>query len=259
VASLWARAMIGMWDDEESVSPGSRKDDITRVALAHSLTSRYTSFVAVDREVSRPRSEPLIPVAQRIPLPEGVSRSALGDLSRTDIPPGDPFIEVAAPADARSVTALFPFGLVKALRYDVARELWRGRFLVPAGIPDGFYEIVVAIVHADGRVEYRRQTYHLDSEVAEFSCSFDRVRVRAGRGFSLDVDAVESAAEVYAHSEALGIRRAALEPADEDDRIDWSGWFEVGADVAPGVYPLLVVVRDDAGNRVERTLEVGVY
>src|ERR1019366_7091628 len=114
VPSLWARARISEWSDEENVQPGSRKDDITRIALDHSLVSKYTAFVAVERDqVARQPPEPLIPVQQRLPLPEGVSRLALAELSRHDIPPGDPMLDIAAPADARPVTATCSFGLVK--------------------------------------------------------------------------------------------------------------------------------------------------
>lgn len=259
IASLWARAMISMWNDEETDSPGSKKEEITDLALKHNLMSKYTSFVAVDKEVARPADEPLIPVAQRIPLPDGVSRRALGDLSRREIPPGDPFIQVAVPADAQSVTAFFPFGLVKTLTYDEGRGLWRGRFLVPASIPDGYYKIIVAIETKDDEVLYRQEVYHLDSKAEEFICNFEKVRVKAGRGFTLKVDTIEQSAEVYAHSEALDILRVALEPEDGDKRVDWAKWFSVPEDMEEGTYELLVVMRDTAGNRLERTLEVEVY
>lgn len=259
IASLWARAMITMWDDEETVSPGARKEEITLTALTHHLMSKYTSFVAVDKEVVRPQTAPLIPIAQRIPLPEGVSRNALGDLSRREIPPGDPIIQVTAPADAVSVTAFFPFGLVKPLTYDDGRGLWRGRFLVPAGIPDGYYKIVIAVETVDEEVFYRNEVYHLDSKAEEFICNLKKVRVQAGKGFTLKVDSIEAADEVYAHSKDLGIFRVALEPVDGDKRVDWSKWLKVAKDTTAKVYTLQVVMRDGAGNRVEQQIEVQVY
>jgi Ca-activated chloride channel family protein len=220
--------------------------------------SKYTSFVAMDKEVTRPITEPLIPIAQRIPLPDGVSRNALGDLSRTEIPPGDPFIEVVAPSDALRVTAFFPFGLVKDLTYDEGRGLWRGRFLVPAGIPDGIYKIVIAIETKEGEILYRQEVYHLDSKAENFVCNFKKVRVKAGRGILLKVDSIETADEVYAHSEALGIIRESLEPIDGDKRVDWSKWLKVDRDVEAGIYDLLVAVRDAAGNRLEQTIQIEV-
>jgi Ca-activated chloride channel family protein len=258
VGSLWARERIGEWMDEETRFPGKRKDEITRLALEHSLMSRYTAFVAVDREVtSRKPREPLIPVSQRLPLPDGVTERALGCLSRQLIPPGDPILSVGAPADAARVTAYFPFGLVKDLAYDQKREVWRGRFLVPAGIPDGVYTVLVAVELEDGRVVYDRIPYVLDSRAEEFIVEFSNEVARAGTGVDVSVDTVEPAHEVYVHCPELGWERVMLE-AEDDGRIDWAAELQVPEDALTGRYEVLVVVRDAAGNRLERTLTLHV-
>jgi Ca-activated chloride channel family protein len=259
VSNLWARAKIGEWSDEETTRPGTRRDEIVSIAMTHNLMSQYTSFVAVDREIVRPPREALIPVAQRLPLPDGVSRRALVSLSRYEIPPGDPFIETWAPSNSHRVTAIFPFGLIKDLTYDEARDKWRGRFLVPAGIEDGYYSILIGVETDNGQLKYRRETYHLDSEVKEFKTNFDTIRVRAGKGLTLEVDAIEPAAEVYVHCDDLGWERLALVSPDEGRGIDWNKWLRVPKDTPPGTYMLLVVVRDTAGNRVERELTLEVY
>ena len=114
--SLWARQRI-----EELTVEGYRGETpevvqgITATALQYGLMSKYTSFVAVE-EVAR--TEPggesvkeMVPVQ----LPEGTSYAGVfGELSREEIPPGDPIITVMAPS-AQRVTAYFPFGLVKPL------------------------------------------------------------------------------------------------------------------------------------------------
>ncbi|MDJ0764020.1 MAG: VIT domain-containing protein [Myxococcota bacterium] len=258
IASVWARALLGEWMDQETSRPGSRREDIVKIALNHNLVSKYTSFVAVDKEVARRSGEPLIPVAQRLPLPEGVTERALGNLSRYEIPPGDPFISVHAPADAQSVTAVFPFGLTKSLTYDAGRDKWRGRFLVPAGIPDGLYTVVIAIVESDGQLQFRKDSYHLDSAAEEFLTNFETVQVKAGKGARLEVDTIENADEVYAHCEGLGIHRQALNPENKR-MVHWSRFLRIPKEVGPGDYSLLVVVRDGAGNRLERHLTVTVY
>ncbi|MEL6543610.1 MAG: VWA domain-containing protein, partial [Myxococcota bacterium] len=270
IASLWARKTIQGYTDQESVAPGSLKEEITTIALEHRLMSKYTAFVAVDREqVSRAPSEPLIPVAQLLPLPDGVSRLALGSLSRREIPPGDPIISIAAPADARRVTAYFPFGLVKELHFDSVREVWRGRFLVPAGIPDGEYQILVTIELEDGSIVNRKEPFRLDSSAEDFvayfadgeSCdahsSTQVASVAAESMVELSVDAIEPATEVYAHSEELGWNRLALTPLDSDG-ILWDRLMVLDPSVAPGRYQVTVVVRDRAGNRLSRTLTLNV-
>ncbi|MBN2525450.1 MAG: VWA domain-containing protein [Deltaproteobacteria bacterium] len=258
VARLWARAMIEKWSDEETARPGSHQADIEEVALNHSLMSKYTSFVAVASEVTRDAGDPLIPVTQRLPLPEGVSRNALGSLSRTEIPPGDPFIAVNAPADAAKVTAVFPFGLTKDLAWDATRERWRGRFLVPVGIPDGYYETAIVITAHNGTVTLLKQMFHLDSEGAEFEINFDHIRVKKGRGLLMKVDTIEPASEVYVHCKGLNWRREVFELSSEDDVL-WQRWMRIPTDAAPGQYKVLVVARDKAGNRIEQTVTITVY
>ncbi|MEO1171478.1 MAG: VWA domain-containing protein, partial [Myxococcota bacterium] len=268
VASLWARTKIRDYSDEETQCGECRRDAITEIALEHQLMSKYTAFVAVDREnVARGAEEKLIPVAQRLPLPEGVSRRALGDLSRRNIPPGDPIISIAAPSDARRVTAYFPFGLVKQLHFDTLRELWRGRFLVPAGVPDGDYSVLVVIELADGNTVSRREPFTLDSDTDDFIAFFvdsdgsmspvSAATAEARQMVELNVDAIEPAAEVYVHCGSLGWNRRLLSPLD-DDRILWDGLLVVPAKAKVGSHSVLVVVRDAAGNRFERTLNLNV-
>jgi Ca-activated chloride channel family protein len=259
VASLWARARIKELMDQEARWNGNSKQEITRLALEHSLMSKYTAFVAVDRErVSRRTSESLIPVAQRLPLPDGVTRRALGCLSRQFIPPGDPIITVAAPADARRVTAYFPFGLVKDLRFDDNRGVWRGRFLVPAGIADGDYDVRIAVTLNSGRLINHRTSYRLDSQAEEFIVRFSSDQVREKEAFEIHVDAVEPAAEVYVDCPELGWKRLKLSPADGKKQIDWVAWLTIPDGVVAGEYELLVVVRDKAGNRLERKVKITV-
>jgi Ca-activated chloride channel family protein len=250
VANLWARARIGEWTDEENLRPGTRKDDITRMALQHSLISAYTAFVAVDRDhVARNPAEPLIPVQQRLPLPEGVSRLALAELSRHEIPPGDPVIDIAAPSDARRVTAYFPFGLVKELTFDGQRARWRGRFLVPEGVPDGAYTILIVIELADGSTVERREPYLLDSHADDFSVELSPKPARAGKLVAITIDSVEPADEVYLHCPELGWQRLVLA---SKDFVTWIARLRVPAGTTPGEYRIMLVVRDRAGNRAEQ-------
>jgi Ca-activated chloride channel family protein len=258
IASLWARARIGEWMDEDTRFPEKRKEEITELALDHSLMSKYTAFVAVDREViNRKPKEPLIPVSQRLPLPDGVTARALGCLSRQLIPPGDPILSVGAPEDAARVTAYFPFGLVLDLAYDQKREVWRGRFLVPAGIPDGIYTVLIVVEMEDGQVVYDRISYVLDSRAEEFVVEFSKEVLGVGAGVDVFVDAVEPAFEVYVHCPELGWERIQLE-AEDDGRIDWTAELEVPEDAITGRFEVMVVVRDAAGNRLEQTVTIHV-
>jgi hypothetical protein len=182
-------------------------------------------------------------------LPEGVSRLALAELSRHDIPPGDPVLDIAAPADARRVTATFPFGLVKELSFDAQRARWRGRFLVPEGVPDGAYTILIVIELADGSIVERREPYVLDSKADDFEVELAS-KVKQGTLVTVKVDSVEPVDEVYVHCRELGWLRQVL---PSEDGIHWTARLRVASDMTVGDYYVLAVVRDRAGNRAEQT------
>ncbi|MBN3035236.1 MAG: VWA domain-containing protein [Bacteroidales bacterium] len=79
LAYLWAREKIRTLDDYASVSMEREEDirEVTRLGLAYSLLTRYTSFVAIDSEVRNPDGTGAT-VHQPLPLPEGVSDYAVG-------------------------------------------------------------------------------------------------------------------------------------------------------------------------------------
>jgi len=56
VSTLWARDRIAALDDQIALrgETKTRRQRLLRIALAHKLVSRYTSFIAVDRTPSRP-------------------------------------------------------------------------------------------------------------------------------------------------------------------------------------------------------------
>lgn len=78
---LWARHRISLLSDYNKVY---RDDDtvkeVTRLGLTYNLLTEYTSFVAIDTLVRR-KDGKLTTVKQALPLPEGVSDSAVGGIS----------------------------------------------------------------------------------------------------------------------------------------------------------------------------------
>jgi Ca-activated chloride channel family protein len=78
---LWARQRILILSDYNKLrSDDKRIKEVTDLGLAYNLLTAYTSFVAVDNEV-RNKDGKLITVKQPLPLPEGVSDYAVGNLS----------------------------------------------------------------------------------------------------------------------------------------------------------------------------------
>jgi Ca-activated chloride channel family protein len=75
---LWARKWVEILEDERALAPAPELEAaITDLGLAHGLLTPFTSFVAVDSEVVN-RGGHATPVAQPLPMPEGVSDLAVG-------------------------------------------------------------------------------------------------------------------------------------------------------------------------------------
>ena len=245
--SLWARQRI-----EELTVEGYRGETpevvqgITDTALQYHLMSRYTSFVAVE-QVARtaPNGES---VREMVPvqLPDGM---VSGALSREEIPPGDPIISVRAPRNARRVTAYFPFGLVKPLTFDSLTRSWRGRFLVPLGVSDGYYTVFIIAELADGRVERSEVRYRLDSQGNDFDVVLSQKELAPGDTLTFDVDAVEATQEVSVYGDLFGEDQQLL---DSQDGLRFNKSLVIPEGTPAGSYELVFVARDAAGNRFER-------
>jgi Ca-activated chloride channel family protein len=76
---LWARSRIQQLSDQEALEGGSgQREAITALGLHYSLLTQYTSFIAIDQIVRS--SEAAVPVNQPLPLPQGVSNLAVGEV-----------------------------------------------------------------------------------------------------------------------------------------------------------------------------------
>jgi Ca-activated chloride channel family protein len=255
--SLWARQRI-----EELTVQGYRGESpevvqgITATALQYGLMSRYTSFVAVEQVARTAPGGETVKEVVPVQMPEGMSYAGVfGELSREEIPPGDPIISVRAPRDARRVTAYFPFGLVKPLTFDTMSGTWRGRFLVPLGVADGYYAVLVSTELADGTVLRREVRYRLDSKGNDFEVTLSTRELSPCGSLSLDVDAVEATKEVSVYSELFGDTQLLL---DTKDGLRFTKTLPVPRGAAAGEYTLVFVARDNAGNRFERREQVRV-
>jgi len=99
-------------------------DEIIRLSRKYKFVTPYTSFLAAPRALLRPRL----------------------------IRPGDPVLRVHADESITSVVAMFPFGLVKKLRYLKEEDTWQTRFLAPTDLPDGTHQVRLLLRDKDGRV-----------------------------------------------------------------------------------------------------------
>jgi Ca-activated chloride channel family protein len=110
---LWARARIASLSDYGlgELDPAAKKA-VTELGLRYSLLTPFTSFVAVS-EVVRNAGAPAQNVEQPLPLPQGVSDSAVGEPVQSA---DEPELWLLAAFAA----ALFAFGRFRAQRRELA-------------------------------------------------------------------------------------------------------------------------------------------
>jgi Ca-activated chloride channel family protein len=83
---LWARSRIAQLGDFSKLGRDDEAvREITRLGLAHNLLTDYTSFIAVDHVVRNPGGDATT-VDQPLPLPQGVSNLAVGQVPSTPEP-----------------------------------------------------------------------------------------------------------------------------------------------------------------------------
>jgi Ca-activated chloride channel homolog len=76
---LWARKRIQTLDDYNNLrSDDARVKEVTDLGLQYNLLTAYTSFIAVEEDVKANENGDLETVDEPLPLPEGVSNSAIG-------------------------------------------------------------------------------------------------------------------------------------------------------------------------------------
>ncbi|MCJ7773111.1 MAG: AgmX/PglI C-terminal domain-containing protein, partial [Desulfobacterales bacterium] len=76
---LWARHKIAILSDYNQLQPkDERTREVTSLGLTYNLLTAYTSFVAIDSQ-KRLHDGKAVTVKQPLPLPEGVSDSAVGN------------------------------------------------------------------------------------------------------------------------------------------------------------------------------------
>jgi Ca-activated chloride channel family protein len=252
---LWARKQVEWMEDERSIAHDQNDRDaleerIAGLGLRHSLLTSQTSFIAIDDVIANAGGRQKT-ANQPLPMPAGVSNHAVASsvgMSRATMPPGDPVLTVSAEPGAVSVTAYFPFGLVKELAFDAVTERWQTRFLVPKQTPDGPYQVPVVIVHADGRTETVRGAYTIDSAEPDFDVEV----VPVPGGVRLRVVTAEPARRVVVAEVGAPERRMELSRADND------ATFAGSLFLPPGRHTLRVVVADRARNEADQLVTVEI-
>ncbi len=168
----WAKARVDALLDKIASDGEDRAsvDEIIQLARQYRFVTPYTSFLAAPRALLRPRV----------------------------IKPGDPVLRVATDESIRSVVALFPFGLVKPLRYLPGERIWQTRFLAPADMRDGTYEVRLVMRDQAGHAYREAKSFVIASKPPVLRASADRSSARPGETIQLRASALASTRTIVA-------------------------------------------------------------
>jgi len=185
VAHRWARQQLVRLEADKAT-----KEAMVKHSLQYGVMSRHTAFLVLESEEAYKRFKiarnngPKADSTAAAPKVTGGDLESLGQaragLSPDHFQPGDPEVQIPAPADARSVVVVFPFGETKVARYEQELKAWTVRFLVAQETPDGTYQITVRITHRDGRVELLRLSYVVDTKAPTVNVTIKKHRGRPG-------------------------------------------------------------------------------
>ena len=218
IPRTWARARVDALLEKIAREGEDRAsiDEIIRLSRKYKFVTPYTSFLAVPRALLRPRV----------------------------IRPGDPVLRVHTDPSIVSVTALFPFGLIKPLRHLSDEDIWQTRFLAPTDMTDGTYSVRLILRDHDGHVYRESKSFVIASKPPVVRVKADKQRYRGG-------DPVRLRVQASGMTRTITARLSGAMPVS----LHWNsaaaantGELVIPDGMAPGKYTVRVTAEDIAHN-----------
>jgi Ca-activated chloride channel family protein len=168
----WAKARVDALLDKINREGEDQAsiDEIIRLSRKYKFVTPYTSFLAAPRSLLRPRL----------------------------IRPGDPVLRIKTDAAIQSVVAMFPFGLVKKLRYLEKEDMWQTRFLAPSDMKDGTYHVQLLLRDRDGLVYRESKSFVIASTGPVVKAKLDKSQYHGGEVITMKVSASETTRTITA-------------------------------------------------------------
>jgi Ca-activated chloride channel family protein len=225
---LWARARVDALLEkiERDGEDDATIDEIIRLSRKYKFVSPYTSFLAVPRALLRPRV----------------------------IRPGDPVLRVHTDESIVSVVALFPFGLVQPLRFLPDEKVWQTRFLAPADMRDGGYNVRLVLRDKSGNTYRESKSFVIASTPPAVKIHLERTRFHRGERVALRVGASESTRTLVARLEGAD---AAFLRWNQQAGAN-TGEIVVPINLPVGSYPLTVTAEDVAHNTGSQEVQIDI-
>jgi Ca-activated chloride channel family protein len=152
------------------------------------------------------------------------------------------------------VVALFPFGLMKPLRYLPGEDIWQTRFLVPADLPDGTYPVRLVMRDHSGQTYRESKTFVIASKSPTVQIKLPKTRYRRGEVLDLKVAASQNTRTLVARLEGsvpATLRWDAKSGAN-------TGQLLISEKMIPGTYHLSVTAEDVAHNMGSQGVDIEI-
>jgi Ca-activated chloride channel family protein len=224
----WAKARVDALLEKVERDGEDRAtiDEIIRLSRKYKFVTPYTSFLAAPRALLRPRL----------------------------IRPGDPVLRVRTDKLISSVVAVFPFGLVKPLKFLPGENIWQTRFLAPVDMPDGTHSVNLVLRDTNGNTYKEARTFVIASKPPIVRSHLDKKTYRPGDGVVIRASASSTTRTISARM--YGVAPVALRW--DTKSLTNAGRFILPKDISPGRYTITVTAEDMAHNigSQEVTLEI---
>jgi Ca-activated chloride channel family protein len=214
----WAKARVDALlekidrDGEDKASI----EEIIRLSRKYKFVTPYTSFLAAPQSLLRPRL----------------------------IRPGDPVLRVKTDPSIRSVVAVFPFGLIKTLKYLKDEDMWQTRFLAPPDMTDGTHQVELILRDARGNAYREQKSFVIASKPPIVRAKLDRTSYRRGENVRLEASASATTRTIVARMYGVAPVRLAWN-AEARSNV---GNFQIPDTLPAGQYTLTVSAEDFAHN-----------
>lgn len=214
----WAKARVDALLEkiERDGEDRATIDEIIRLSRKYKFVTPYTSFLAAPRALLRPRL----------------------------IRPGDPVLRVRTDKLISSVVAVFPFGLVKPLKFLPGEDIWQTRFLAPSDMADGTHSVNLVLRDKRGNTYKEARTFVIVSKPPIVRPRLDKQNYR--RGETVELRASASSATRTISARMYGVAPVALRW--DPKSLANTGRFVLPRDLAPGRYTITVTAEDMAHN-----------
>jgi Ca-activated chloride channel family protein len=224
----WAKARVDALLDKIAREGEDRAivDEIIQLARKYKFVTPYTSFLAAPRALLRPRV----------------------------IKPGDPVLRVATDESITSVVAMFPFGLVKKLRYLPDERVWQTRFLAPTDMTDGTYEVQLVLRDQAGHAYREAKSFVIASRPPALRVTVDKARGRPGEDVQLRASASATTRTIVARLYGASSVELRWDPRAGAS----TGVLRIPEGLAAGRYVIRVTAEDFAHNMVSQEVAFDV-